>query len=54
MFKVGEALGDECRARGVHIILGPTTNIARSPLGGRGFESYSEGMSCSQNDIELN
>ncbi|KAM0752674.1 hypothetical protein T439DRAFT_298947 [Meredithblackwellia eburnea MCA 4105] len=40
--RIGEALGDECRARGVHCLLGPTTNIQRSPLGGRGFESYSE------------
>ena len=27
---------------GAHILLGPTVNIQRSPLGGRGFESYSE------------
>jgi beta-glucosidase len=41
--KVGEALGKECRARGVHCLLGPTTNIQRHPCGGRGFESFSEG-----------
>ncbi|WVR04181.1 hypothetical protein IAU60_001181 [Kwoniella sp. DSM 27419] len=40
--RVGQALGDECRARGVHVLLGPTTNIQRHPCGGRGFESYSE------------
>jgi beta-glucosidase len=40
---VGEALGKECRARGVHCLLGPTTNIQRHPYGGRGFESFSEG-----------
>ena len=40
---VGEALGKECRARGVHCLLGPTTNIQRHPCGGRGFESFSEG-----------
>ncbi|KAH8926326.1 glycoside hydrolase family 3 protein [Atractiella rhizophila] len=39
---VGICLADECIAKGVHILLGPTINIARSPLGGRGFESYSE------------
>ena len=39
----GEALGKECRARGVHCLLGPTTNIQRHPCGGRGFESFSEG-----------
>lgn len=27
---------------GAHVLLGPTVNIQRSPLGGRGFESYSE------------
>ncbi|KAI0700577.1 glycoside hydrolase family 3 protein [Cytidiella melzeri] len=40
--KVGKALGDECRAKSVHILLGPTINTQRSPLGGRGFESFSE------------
>ena len=42
MHRVGEALGDECRAKSAHVLLGPTVNIQRSPLGGRGFESYSE------------
>jgi len=40
--RIGAQVGDECRAKGVHILLGPTVNIQRSPLGGRGFESYSE------------
>ncbi|KAK4688194.1 beta-glucosidase, partial [Tremellales sp. Uapishka_1] len=40
--KVGACLGEECRAKSAHILLGPTCNIQRSPLGGRGFESYSE------------
>lgn len=26
---------------GVHVLLGPTVNVLRSPLGGRGFESFS-------------
>lgn len=34
--------GHEAIAKGASIILGPTTNIQRSPLGGRGFESFSE------------
>ncbi|GAA6042149.1 hypothetical protein JCM8097_004984 [Rhodosporidiobolus ruineniae] len=42
MNRVGQALGDECRAKAAHVLLGPTVNIQRSPLGGRGFESYSE------------
>jgi len=40
--RIGEAIGEEARARGVHILLGPTVNIHRSPLAGRNFESFSE------------
>ena len=40
--RIGEAIGDECIAKGVHFWLAPTMNTARSPLGGRGFESFSE------------
>ncbi|KAG6861560.1 hypothetical protein C0995_014856 [Termitomyces sp. Mi166 len=40
--RVGEALGEECRAKGTHVLLAPTVNTQRSPLGGRGFESFSE------------
>ncbi|GAA5850854.1 hypothetical protein JCM8547_009108 [Rhodosporidiobolus lusitaniae] len=40
--RIGNALGHECRAKSAHVLLGPTVNIQRSPLGGRGFESFSE------------
>ncbi|KAI9376197.1 hypothetical protein BJX61DRAFT_531032 [Aspergillus egyptiacus] len=40
--RAGELLGDECIAKGAHCWLGPTVNMPRSPLGGRGFESFSE------------
>ncbi|KAJ5332552.1 hypothetical protein MYU51_018991 [Penicillium brevicompactum] len=40
--KIGHLLAAEAKAKGAHVILGPTINIARGPLGGRGFESYSE------------
>ena len=40
--RVGEALGDECRAEQVSILLGPGVNMKRSPLCGRNFEYYSE------------
>lgn len=42
MQKAGELQAEEAIAKGVSVILGPTVNIQRSPLGGRGFESYSE------------
>lgn len=35
-------MSDEAVAKGAHVILGPTINMQRSPLGGRGFESISE------------
>lgn len=39
---MGEALGDECQAEDIAVILGPAVNIKRSPLCGRNFEYYSE------------
>ncbi|MDR0597377.1 MAG: glycoside hydrolase family 3 C-terminal domain-containing protein [Treponema sp.] len=39
---LGEALGDECQAEGVSVLLGPAVNIKRSPLCGRNFEYLSE------------
>jgi beta-glucosidase len=40
--KIGEALGRQCRARGVHILLAPGVNIYRSPKCGRNFEYLGE------------
>lgn len=40
--KVGKALGEECQAEDVAILLGPGANIKRSPLCGRNFEYLSE------------
>lgn len=40
--RIGRLLSDEAHAKGAHVVLGPTINIQRSPLGGRGFESVSE------------
>ncbi len=39
---VGQALGEETRSKGAHMLLAPTVNIHRSPLAGRNFECYSE------------
>ncbi|WHX51231.1 glycoside hydrolase family 3 C-terminal domain-containing protein [Paenibacillus woosongensis] len=40
--QVGEALGQECQAENVAVLLGPGANIKRSPLCGRNFEYFSE------------
>ena len=40
--RVGEALGEECIALNVDVLLGPGANMKRSPLGGRNFEYFSE------------
>lgn len=35
-------MGKEAIAKGAHVLLGPTINMQRGPLGGRGFESIGE------------
>jgi beta-glucosidase len=40
--QMGKALGTECQAENVGILLGPGANIKRSPLCGRNFEYFSE------------
>ena len=42
MEKIGTALGEECQAADVAVLLGPAINIKRSPLCGRNFEYVSE------------
>jgi len=42
LYEMGEALGEECLALNVDILLGPGVNMKRSPLGGRNFEYFSE------------
>ena len=40
--ELGAVLAAETRARACHVLLAPTVNIHRTPLGGRNFECYSE------------
>ncbi|MEN9324906.1 MAG: hypothetical protein RL414_660 [Actinomycetota bacterium] len=40
--QVGEVMAHEARSKNVDVVLGPTINLHRSPLGGRHFEAYSE------------
>lgn len=42
MEQLGEALGKECQAENVGMLLGPGVNMKRSPLCGRNFEYFSE------------
>ena len=42
IYEMGVALGQDARARGVHILLGPGVNMYRSPLCGRNFEYMGE------------
>ena len=40
--EVGGILAEEALAQQIHVVLGPTINLHRTPLGGRLFEAYSE------------
>jgi len=39
---MGSAIGNECQAENISVLLGPAVNIKRSPLCGRNFEYFSE------------
>ena len=41
-YEIGEALGEGANDKDVDVLLGPTINLHRHPLGGRHFENYSE------------
>ena len=40
--EIGEALGREARSKSAHMLLAPTINLHRTPIGGRNFECMSE------------
>ncbi len=42
VYELAVALGAEARSKGVDVLLAPTVNLMRTPLGGRGFECFAE------------
>jgi len=40
--RVGNEIGRDARAKGVHFMLGPGVNISRAPMNGRNFEYFGE------------
>lgn len=40
--EIGSLIGTEARRKRSHVVLGPTVNLHRTPVGGRTFECYSE------------
>lgn len=54
--QVGQAIGEEGKAKNRQVIYGPCVNVLRTPQGGRGFENYSEdpylAARMAVNDIE--
>jgi beta-glucosidase len=42
VYELARALGAEARSKSVDVLLGPTINLMRTPLGGRGFECFAE------------
>ncbi len=40
--RTGVAIAEEAKSKDVQVVLGPTINLHRTPLGGRNFECYSE------------
>ena len=40
--RIGDLLGREAERKRAHVVLGPTVNLQRTPIGGRTFECFSE------------
>ncbi|KAF5658702.1 beta-glucosidase [Fusarium heterosporum] len=41
-FRLGQEIARETKTKSANVLLAPTMNIIRSPLGGRNYETYSE------------
>lgn len=42
IYRIGQAFADECKSKSASVLLAPTLNVVRSPLGGRNYETYGE------------
>ncbi|PSK36547.1 hypothetical protein C7M61_004020 [Candidozyma pseudohaemuli] len=42
MYDLGKMMGEQCRAKGAHVLMGPNINMVRNPLCGRSFETLGE------------
>ena len=42
MYDVGKAQGEECKEKGINVLLSPCVNIMRTPQAGRVWEAYGE------------
>ncbi|KAI9046365.1 uncharacterized protein KD926_004205 [Aspergillus affinis] len=42
VYRVGEEVAKEAKKKAANVLLAPTLNVIRSPLGGRNYETYSE------------
>ncbi|KAF3985848.1 hypothetical protein FT663_05002 [Candidozyma haemuli var. vulneris] len=42
MYDIGKMMGEQCRAKGSHVLMGPNINMMRNPLCGRSFECLGE------------
>ena len=42
MYQYGKVIGEEAKAKGINVLLGPMVNIVRDPRWGRAWETYGE------------
>ena len=42
LYRIGQELAEETKSKAASVLLAPTINVVRSPLGGRNYETYGE------------